>query len=141
MSVQTWNWFHLCIIQYKPDIIIRFDTGLRFIRGNLSEWKTVPVLHWSGLNEQIAVGVKSLDSRRLTQGHRATFVFVKSVRWTLILNAKWRQLNEKDLQHIHYETLYNFRHIIIIGKGFLKLIVQFFAMKFSFIDRTFCSFK
>ena len=115
MSVQTWFWFHLWIIKYKPDIIIRFNTGLQFIRGILEGWRIVPVLRWPGLNERIAVSKKL---RAMLSG--ASFNFVKSVRWTLILNAKWRQWNEKDIQHIHFETLYNFRHILIIGKGFLK---------------------
>ena len=116
MSVQTWFWFHLWIIQYEPDNIIRFDTGLRFIRGKLDEWKTVPVLSWPGLNGLTSLEIEKLDGIFLG----ATFIALKSVRWTLIWNAKWRQWNEKDLQHIHFETLYNFRHIIIIGIGFLK---------------------
>ena len=114
MSVQTWFWFHLWIIQYEPDIIIRFDTGLRFIRGKLDEWKTVPVLNWPGFNELTSLGIEKPNAMF------STYISVKSVRWTLIWNAKWRQWNEKDLQHIHFETLYNFRHIITIGIGFLK---------------------
>ena len=122
MSVQTWFWFHLWIIQYEPDIIIRFDTGLRFIREKLDEWKTVPVLNWPGLNGLASLGIEKPDATFSGE----TYISVKSVRWTLIWNAKWRQWNEKDLQHIHFETLYNFRHIIIIGIGFLKHI-HFFS--------------
>jgi len=121
MSVQTWFWFHLWIIQYEPDIIIRFDTGLRFIREKLDEWKTVPVLNWPGLNGLASLGIEKPHA--MFSGE--TYISVKSVRWTLIWNAKWRQWNEKDLQHIHFETLYNFRHIIIIGIGFLKHVFLF----------------
>ena len=58
MSVQTWFWYHLWIIKYKPDIIIRFNTGLQFIRGKLWGWRIVLVLRWPGLNERIAVAKK-----------------------------------------------------------------------------------